>query len=495
MQNYAEGAFDWRAIAAVAEGQGALALTAADHTRIETASQIVTAIVARGLRAYGVNTGVGALADTVLDRQAQSQLSRNIIMSHACGVGPRLPRAEVRAIMAAMVSSFARGASGVRPDIVAALQTLLAGDCLPEVPAKGSLGYLTHNAHIALLLLGEGHADMQGQHLPAAEALAALGLTPVVLQAKEGLSLVNGTAAASGLAALALARSARLLDWSDAVAAMTLEALGCQMRAFDAPVLALRQSPGIQTVGVSLRSWLQGSDRVAAAEGQRTQDALSLRAVPHVHGAARDLFENVALVVDQELASVTDNPAVLGTVAAPEVASEAHAVAPALGLALDALAVALAQLGSMSERRLDRLVNPLVSGLPAFLALDPGAGSGFMIAQYTAAALVAENRRLCAPASLDAGISSALQEDFICHPAAAVDKLLAVLQNTRQILAIELAAAAQAQDLYPGTAAPAPRTQALQLATRTRIALYADDLPLGAALEQLCRWLEDPVPG
>ncbi len=304
------------------------------------------------------------------------------------------------------------------------------------------------------------------------------------LSAKEGLSLVNGTACATGLACLALARTQRLLEWADATAALTLEALGCQLAAFEEAVLALRPSPGIAAVGQVLRTRLTGSGLLEAAQGQRTQDALSLRAVPHVHGMARDVFTQVAGTVNQELASVTDNPALFGSPDAPSVRSEAHAVAPALAQALDSLAIALAQVARMSERRIDRLVNPLVSGLPAFLAADPGAGSGLMIAQYTASALATSCRRLAMPASLDGGVTSALQEDFLAHPTAAADKMLALLDDAEQVVAIELLAATEAHDRVTARGRRAPANDTLYREVRAVIAPYADDRPLGPVLEQ-----------
>lgn len=467
----------WRAVADVAAGAG-LALSAAAWGRVAAASRIVSAIADSGIRAYGVNTGVGALADTAVPRPLQRQLSRNLLMSHACGVGTPLDGPAVRAIIAVQVNNYAHGRSGVRPAVVQALLGLIAAGCVPEVPARGSVGYLTHMAHIGLVLIGEGRAILDGRTLTGSAALGAIGQEPLVLEAKEGLSLVNGTPCATGLACLALARAERLLVAADAVAAMSLEVLGIQTAPFDEAVLAVRRSDGLQASGRALRAHLAGSDILARAAGRRTQDALSLRAVPHVHGAVRDGFAVAAAVVDRELASVTDNPMVSGTPDAPVVSSEAHAVAPALGLALDGLAIAVAQLAAMAERRLDRLVNPLVSGLPPFLAADPGAGSGYMIAQYTAAALAAENRRLAAPASLDGGVTSGLQEDFLAHPTAAATKLLAVLDNAERILGIELLAAADAHDLRPEAGARAPGTAALQAQIRATAPVYRDDRPL-----------------
>ncbi|MBY5812995.1 histidine ammonia-lyase [Rhizobium leguminosarum] len=483
----------WRDVARVGAGE-ALALSPAAWGRVEQASRIVARIVETGVRAYGVNTGVGALADTVVDRASQSLLSRSIVLSHACGVGPLLAAREVRAIIAAEIANFAHGHSGVRREIVEHLAAMLEHDCIPDVPSKGSAGYLVHNAHIALVVIGEGSAHLGGRRMSGREALAAIGLEPMVLGAKEGLSLVNGTACATGLTTVALSRAERLLDWADAIAALTLEAAGCQIAAFDAAVLALRPSAGIEKVGASLRARLAGSGLVAAAFGRRTQDALSLRSVPHAHGAARDVFDNSARVVDQELASVTDNPAVSGTPEQPIVSSEAHAVAPALGHAADSLAIALAQLGAISERRMDRLVNPLVSGLPPFLASDAGSHSGFMIAQYTAAALSNENRRLAAPAAMDGGLTSGLQEDFLAHPTAAAGKLLTVIDNAEYILAIELMAAAQAHDFLATVAPRAAGTDLVYQAVREHVSHYGDERPLNGDIEAVRSLIRETAP-
>src|SRR4051812_1333694 len=261
----------WRDIADVAAGKTLIAGDAA-WARIEHASRIVEAIVETGQRAYGINTGVGALSDTVVDRASQSTLSRNIILSHACGVGPLLGAREVRAIIAAQIANFSHGYSGVRCAIVDHLRTFLEKDCIPDVPSKGSAGYLTHNAHTALVLIGEGTAHVAGRPMTGAEALAAIGLAPLVLGAKEGLSLVNGTACATGLSCIGLSRAENLLDWADAIAALTLEAAGGQMAAFEEKVLSLKVSPGIARVGASLRKRLAGSGLIAAALGKRTQD-------------------------------------------------------------------------------------------------------------------------------------------------------------------------------------------------------------------------------
>jgi len=466
----------------------------AAYGRIHAAHGLVEAIVRGGVRAYGVNTGVGALCDVVIPTSKQQRLSRNIVMSHAVGLGPPLEPMAVRAIIAAAINNFSLGFSGVRPAVVDGLLALLEFNCPPEVPALGSVGYLTHMAHIALVLIGEGRALSDARSISGADALKSMGLAPLVLGAKEGLSLVNGTPCATGLSSLALARTQRLLDAADVAAAVTFENLRGQLAVFDADALGLRKSGGVRRVGERLRAALHGSAILGESAGRRTQDPLSLRAVPQVHGAARDLFTHTAQVVDAELASVTDNPVVVGTADEPRALSGANAVGAALGLAADSLAVAVAEVAAMSERRMDRLVNPLVSDLPAFLTADEGAGSGFMIAQYTAVSLVAENRRLAAPASLDGGVTSGLQEDHLSHATPGALKLLKIIDNAEAILAIELLAAAQAYDLQRVPLARAPYTDSVYKWIRARIPRYDDDRPLGADIQSARQLLKGPLP-
>jgi histidine ammonia-lyase len=483
----------WRQVAEVAQG-APLVLTDAARARIGAARALVDSIVLKGLRAYGVNTGVGALCDVVVTQSKQEQLSRNILMSHAVGVGPTLGCIEVRAVIAAAVNNFALGLSGVRSVVVDGLLALLAHDCVPEVPAAGSVGYLTHMAHIALVLIGQGTARLHGRCIGGGEALQSMNLAPLVLGAKEGLSLVNGTPCATGLSVVALDRTARLLDWVDTAAAMTFENLQGQVSVFDADALGLRVSAGVAQVGERLRALLSGSAILEQNACRLTQDALSLRAVPQVHCAARDLLAHAGRVVDDELASVTDNPVVVGTAEAPRALSGANAVGAALGLMVDSLAIAVAETAAMSERRVDRLVNPLVSGLPAFLATDEGAGSGFMIAQYTAASLVADNRRLAAPASLDGGVTSGLQEDHLSHATPGALKLLKIIDNAEIIVAIELLAAAQAYELQRTSAARAPQTDAVFRRIRALIPPYRDDRPLGADIQRARELLREAPP-
>lgn len=467
----------WAEVAAVAGGER-LELSPNALGRVARGRAIVDALIERDILTYGLNTGVGAFANTIIAPGQRRDLSRNILLSHAVGVGTPLPALETRAIMVASINNLAHGPSGVRPAVVSGLNALLDAGCIPVVPAQGSVGYLSHTAPIGLVLIGEGQAIVKGETLPGAEALRRCGLKPLVLEAKEGLSLVNGSPCATGIAALALSRAFPILDWADCIAALSFEALGGQVAAFDAASMALHRSKGLNGVAARMRAMLDGSPRLAAMEGLRTQDALSLRAVPQVHGAARDAFDHAAGVIDIELASVTDNPVVLGSPAHPVVRMEAMAVAAGVALAMDLLGMALAQVAAMAERRIDRLINPLVSGLPPFLAAGGGVRSGFMIAQYTAAGLVGENRRLAAPASLDGGVTSGLQEDYLVHATPAGLKALRIADNAAQILAIEAVCAAQAADLAtPGGRADG--TGRLHARLRTLVPLYADDRPLG----------------
>lgn len=478
----------------VAAQQALLELSTAAKARISNANAIVRSVVKNSLRAYGVNTGVGALSDTIVAPAQQSALSRNILMSHAVGVGRPLGVSETRAIMVAAVNNYAHGYSGLRLVVVERLVMLLNAGCTPQVPRHGSVGYISHMAHIGLLLIGQGQCLLDGIRMPAAVALDRLGIEPLVLEAKEGLCLVNGSPCATGLGSLLVERARRVLDWADTIAALSFETQRCQIGALDPVSMALRISPGLMQVSQRLNSLLAGSGILLAAAGRKTQDPLSLRSIPQVHGAVRDVWVQVMAVVERELASVTDNPVICGTPQAPQIYSEAHAVGAAIGLAMDQLAVATAQLGAICERRIDRLVNPLVNGLPPFLAGSSGVESGFMIAQYTAASLVAQNRRLAAPASLDGGVTSGLQEDILCHATPAALKAHEILDNLESLLAIELLAACQCYDLLEPDLKPAPQTLAIYQAVRTRVTRYADDRPLGEDIAALSRLIARYAP-
>ena len=479
----------WQELVQVARHNAELTLSAAAWQRIARGREIVEQIVASGQIAYGINTGLGALCNITLPEDQLSQLSRNTLLSHACGVGPLLTREQTRAILCAAIANYSHGKSGVSVALVQHLLALLNQQITPQVPSQGSVGYLTHMAHIGLALIGVGEVEYQQQVMPAEQALRLAGLQPYRPGAKEGLSLVNGTPCMTGLSCLALDDAARLLDCADVTGAMSFEALRGQLAAFDAEVIALKASPGMQHSGQRLRALLSDSPLLAASCGIRTQDALSLRSMPQVHGASRDQFAHAARQVEIELNACTDNPLVLGTPDNWRVVSQANPHGESVAMAADLLAIAMAEIGSIAERRLDRLVNPLVSGLPPFLVAQPGVNSGMMIAQYVAASLCAENRQLAQPAVLDNYVTSGLQEDHLSLGTGAALKLLRLLNNLWQVLAIEYLLAAQALDFH-GEAQLARGTGRALRALRAEVATWQEDRWLAPEIARAVKVLQ-----
>ncbi|QBR51101.1 histidine ammonia-lyase [Erwinia sp. QL-Z3] len=474
---------NWQDVVQVAKSSASLQLSAAAWQRIYAARDIVSRIVSDKQIAYGINTGLGALCNITLEDDQLSQLSRNTLLSHACGVGPKLPDVQVRAIICAAIGNYSHGKSGVSPEIVQGLLSLLNRGITPQVPTQGSVGYLTHMAHVGLALIGVGHVSYRGQIVPATEALAAEDLPLCRLGAKDGLSLVNGTPCMTGLSCLALEEASRLFAWADVTGAMSFEALRGQLDAFDAEILALKGSANVQIVGERLRGLLAGSQIIAESKGIRTQDALSLRSMPQIHGASRDQFDYAARQIETELNAATDNPLVLGTAEQWRVVSQANPHGQSVALAADALAIAVAETGSVAERRLDRLINPLVSGLPAFLVAEPGVNSGMMIAQYVAASLCGENRQLAQPAVLDNYVTSGLQEDHLSMGTSAALKLLKLTDNTVQILAIEYLLAAQALDFHNAEHGGEGTQRAWRLLRQT-VATWREDRWLAPEIEK-----------
>jgi len=439
----------YRQVAAIARGEARISIGSTALARLHTGRRIVERIIEKGERAYGISTGLGALSNIRLTGAQQVQLSRNTLLSHACAVGQPLSVAATRAIMVTMFNDFCHGQSGVSPAVPVQLAALLNADITPIVPSQGSVGYIVHGAHIGLALIGIGDVLVAGQRKPAAAALARAGLAPLELGAKDGLCLVNGTRCLSGLASLAVTEAEQIADWADVTGALSFEALKGQILAFDADVLALKPHPGLLTVGRRLRDLLDGSEIIARHTGVRTQDALSLRSIPQIHGATRDQIDHVRRQVEIELGSATDNPLVLGDPDQYRVISNANPHGQSLAMGMDLLAIAVAELGSVAERRLDRLVNPAVSDLPAFLIKESGVNSGMMIAQYTAASLVAENKLLSHPMVTDNYITSAQQEDHLSLGTPSALKCRQVIDNVRKILAIEFLLAGQALEFYP----------------------------------------------
>jgi histidine ammonia-lyase len=442
---------------------------------------------------YGVNTGFGRFVSKQIPEELTEELQLRLLRSHACGVGEPYPDSVVRAAMLLRANALAKGNSGARVETVQLLLDCLNRGVLPRVPARGSVGAsgdLAPLAHLALPLVGEGQAWQGGELVEGADALARAGLEPVRLLAKEGLSLINGTQFMAAQGALALVRSQRLMRVADIACALSLEALQGSRNSFIPQVHALRPLRG---QGASARNVMRLLEGSAIIESHRwcdkVQDAYSLRCAPQVHGASRDLLDYVEYTVGTELNAATDNPLVL--VEDELLVSAGNFHGQPLAFALDALAMAVSELANISERRVERLVNPNLSdGLPAFLTSDGGLNSGFMIPQYVAAALVSENKSLCHPASVDSIPTSAGQEDHVSMGNAAGLKAWQVVANSERAVAIELLAATQAVEflapLEPGRGGRATHDHVRSLSPRLR-----DDRPLGPDIEAVADAIRD----
>ncbi len=414
--------------------------------RLAQSRALINDILATGRIVYGVNTGFGKLSSVTISPAALTDLQLNLVRSHACGVGQPLSEAETRAMMLLRANVLAQGTSGVRPVVLERLVALLNARVHPVIPEKGSVGAsgdLSPLAHLALVLIGEGEASFHGERLPGHIALARAGLHPLALEAKEGLALLNGTQAMSAVGGLALARLLELAELADIAGALSLDALHGTAVAFDARIHAARPHPGQIAVARHLRALLDGSAIMAShRDCPRVQDAYSLRCMPQVHGAARDVFHFARQTLETEFNSATDNPLVFTDTG--EVLSGGNFHGAPVALALDACAMAAATLGGIAERRIERLLNPDLSELPAFLSRQPGLQSGLMMAQVTAAALCNENMGLAHPASVGSLPTGAAKEDFVSMGMTAALKLRTVAENLAAILAIELLAATQA---------------------------------------------------
>ncbi len=444
-------------VVAVARDAATVALSDEARHVMERSRRVVERLAASGEPVYGVSTGFGALALQFIPEVRRRELQRNLIRSHAAGMGGRVEREVVRAMILLRARTLAMGASGIRPLVVERMLDLLNAGVTPAVYEFGSLGAsgdLAPLAHAALALLGEGSVEIDGHDVAAADALAARGWEPLELEAKEGLALINGTDGVLGMLVLALADMERLLDTADITAAMSVEALLGTNRAFAADVVGMRPQPGQAVAAARIYAALEGSPIVASHrhDDPRVQDAYSLRCAPQVHGAGRDAWAHAVQVAENEMRSAIDNPVVTPD---GRIESVGNFHAAPLGLACDLLAIACAEVGAIAERRVDRMLDPARShGLPAFLTADPGVSSGLMLAQYTAASIAAENRRLAAPASVDSLPTSAMQEDHVSMAWGAARKLRRAVANLRRLLAIELVTAAQALELREAPTGP-----------------------------------------
>ena len=425
--------------------EAARALDPAAKADVDRAADVVAAIAARDASVYGVNTGFGKLAQTRIPREKLGELQRNLVLSHACGVGPLLPREVVRLVIALKVNSLARGYSGIRWSVIETLLAAFARDVLPAIPAQGSVGAsgdLAPLAHLSAALLGIGDALVDGKTLPASEALPAAGIATIDLRAKEGLALLNGTQVSTALALRGLIAAEDLLAASMVAGALTIEAALGSCTPFDARIHAVRGHAAQSDVAAAMLRLVHGTEiNESHRDCGRVQDPYSLRCIPQVLGACLRTIRDTAAVLVDEANAVSDNPLVFAGTG--EVISGGNFHAEPVAFAADALALAIAEIGNLSERRTALLVDPTFSQLPAFLATDPGLESGYMIAQVTAAALAAENKILAHPASVDSIPTSAGQEDHVSMATHGARRLDDMARNGAHIVAVELLAAAR----------------------------------------------------
>lgn len=420
-----------------------LSLSVSDRQRVEASANYLYEKIATGKIFYGINTGFGSLCDVSVSASELSQLQENLVCSHACGMGEEVPSDIVRIMMLLKIKNIIKGHSGIHPDTLDRLIFFYNNHITPVVYQQGSLGAsgdLAPLAHLSLPLLGKGEVYWNGKKTNASEMLAHYNLSPLKLHAKEGLGLLNGTQFMSAYAVWAMLKSQTLMDWADAITAISADAFNVKSEPFHHLIHAIRPHPGQQATAAKLLSLLENSE-IQQLPKKQVQDPYSFRCVPQVHGASKDALKHIQQVLEIEINSVTDNPLVFGD--EDHILSGGNFHGQPLAINLDYMAIAMAELANISERR----TYLLISGqreLPMFLTPNPGLNSGMMIAQYTAASIVSQNKQLCTPASVDSIVSSNGQEDHVSMGANAATKLKRVIDNVQSVLAIELLCAAQA---------------------------------------------------
>ncbi len=485
------GQLDWPLLKDIRRAAQSLDLTPEAWTQVEASAQAVRQVLASGQVVYGLNTGFGKLASTRISDYAQLQV--NLLRSHAVGVGQPMRAPVVRLMLLLKAASLGRGASGVSPRIIRTLLDFLAHDLLPEVPCKGSVGAsgdLAPLAHLCLPLMGEGMVTLRGQRMAAAQALQACGIEPLILGPKEGLALINGTQASTALALDALLTADQLLTTGVLVGALTLDAARGSDAPFDPRIHQLRGQPGQIDAATAYRALLEGSAirNSHLTNDDRVQDPYCLRCQPQVMGACLDQLRHAAAVLLREANAVTDNPLVFFGDGPPELLSGGNFHAEPVALAADGIALALAEMGAIAERRVAMLVDSAISGLPPFLTPEPGLNSGFMIAHVTAAALASENKSLAHPASVDSLPTSANQEDHVSMATFAARRLWDMADNTGAILAIELLAAAQGLEHHRPLRSTAA-VEALHQGVRTLSPALTVDRSLAPDMAAVHQWL------
>ncbi len=474
-------------IAAVARNSRKVTIADEAWPKIKASREVVERVVTSGETAYGINTGFGKLADVRISNGNLKALQRNLVLSHACGLGEPLPEPETRAMLLLRANVLAKGHSGVRPIVLETLVALLNHRIHPIIPSRGSVGAsgdLAPLAHLALALIGEGEVFYQGQRTGACCALREAGIAPVILEAKEGLALLNGTQAMAATGALALDRALRVTQLFDLAGAMSLEALRGTPTAFDERIHAARPHRGQIAAAAHLRRLLEDSEirESHRHDDPRVQDAYCLRCMPQVHGAARGALAHVREVIETEAGSATDNPLIFGD---GDILSGGNFHGAPLALALDYAAIALTDLMSISERRIDRLINPDINeGLPPFLSDTPGISSGLMISHVVAAALLNEAKVLSHPASVDSVPTSGGKEDHVSMGMTSALKLRQIVENAEQVLAIEMMSAAQGLD-YRQPLKPAREVEQARVTVRSTVPRLAEDRTLSTDIERL----------
>lgn len=476
-----EGPVTLEQLQLVAEGLGHLKLGEQALEKIRVSRAHLLRHLAQGRPVYGSNTGVGALFTREVPDEEQAQLSKNIVLSHACGVGTPLSPVSVRAIMFGAVCHLSQGYSGVRTVIVERLVDMLNLDILPRTPSSGSIGSLTHMAHISRGLLGEGECRFRGSEMKMVDALAEAGLPPITLEAGEGLSLVSGTPSLVGVGGMATVKAQRLSDLADVAAALSFEALRANPDSLDRRVHDVRPHAGQSEVARRMRVLLEGSE---LASRDQLQDCLSLRTTPQVHGSTRQSVKRSKEILEVELNSATDNPLIFEDA----VLSACNAHGEPMSQCFDNLTVALAELGNISERRTDRLLNFRINGLPPFLTDDPGLRSGLMIPQYVAAYLVAENKVLSHPVSVDSIPMSAFQEDHVNMGTLSAMMAFRVAENLEHILAVEFLTA-RAALRFRAPLEPSPRLRETVQTLDSLVQPVLADRALGPDIERLALFI------